>query len=46
MVWDESWGCITGDALGFIGSAFIFPKPWNTDGFCVMMREMGGLTDC
>ena len=42
-------GCITGDALGFIcswmGSAFIFPKPWNTDGCCVMMRAMGGVTD-
>ena len=42
-------GCITGDALGFIyswiGTAFIFPKPWNTDGCCVMMRAMGGVTD-
>ena len=42
-------GCITGDGLGFIcswmGSAFIFPKPWNTDGCCVMKRAMGGVTD-
>ena len=42
-------GCITGDALGFIcswiGSAFIFPKPWNTDGCRVMMRAMGGVID-
>lgn len=42
-------GCITGDASGFtcswMGSAFIFPKPWNTDGCCVMMRAMGGPTD-
>ena len=42
-------GCITGDALGFVcswmGSAFIFPKPWNTDGCCVMMQAMGGVTD-
>ena len=28
-----------------MGSAFIFPKPWNNDGCCVMMRTMGGLTD-
>ena len=49
MVRGRSWGCITGDALGFIcswmGLAFIFPKPWNTDGCFVMMRAMGGLTD-
>ena len=41
--------CLIGDALGFtcswMGSAFIFPKPWNTDECCVMMRAMGGLTD-
>ena len=41
--------CITGDALGFICSwmcsAFIFPKPRDTDGCCVMMRAMGGVTD-
>ena len=41
--------CLIGDALSFIcswmGSAFIFPKPWNTDGCCVMMRAMGGVTD-
>ena len=40
---------MTGDVLGFtcswMGSAFIFPKPRNTDGCCVMMRTMGGLTD-
>ena len=38
-----------GDALDFIcswmSSTFIFPKLWNTDGCCVMMRAMGGLTD-
>lgn len=38
-------GCMTGDALGFILLGFIFPKPWNTDGCCVMMWTMEGLTD-
>ena len=28
-----------------MGSAFIFPKLWNTEGCCVMMRAMGDLTD-
>ena len=40
---------MTRDTIGFtcswMVSAFIFPKPCNTDGCSEMMREMGGLTD-
>ena len=49
MVLDGFGGCITGDALVFIcswmGLAFIFPKPRNTDGCYAMMRAMGRVTD-
>ena len=45
ILWIASSNVAIQHICSWMGSVFIFPKLRNTDGCCVMMRAMGGVTD-